>query len=351
MAISRGRLMPSLLFLLSAVVSHVAADALDFSLYPTKAQSCLYAAADSSKCDTSTVSKFNACVCGNGGGFLQLAASCLGSSDSSDVTGVYNTMNTNCKDSNTPIAFTAAKWASVADAGTSKTTSSKKTTSTTSTARPTTSVKTVTAPTGTTKLITVTAQPSAGQTSGATSLVTLTPGQTTVVNVEPTGTDSAAAQSTTGSASLEEKSSIGTGVIAGAAVGGAVILILAGLALFFFLRYRKQKKNAQYEPAPFIGGGGGSTEYKPQRQSYSNLPPSHSTGAEKYAAAPPYAHGEAQHYDEQGYSAYKPYGGGYAQVPNNGSNVNLAHMPPPQNGAVELQGLPSVPNYRHELPS
>jgi hypothetical protein len=147
-------------------------------------------------------------------------------------------------------------------------------------------------------------------------------------------------------------SKIGTGVIAGAAVGGVVILALAGIALFFFLRYRNQKKAMQPESAPFMGPyGGGNTEYKPQRQSFGNLPPPSSNGAEKYTPAPPYNPLLSHGYDQYGYPQQHPYGGGYAQVSNNGSYANLAPMTPPLNGAVELQGRPGVPDYRHELPT
>lgn len=354
MSFSKRKLVPSLLFLLSAAVSIVAADALDFSLYPKNSQSCLYSAADASACDHSTVPKFNACVCSNGGGFLESAASCLGANDPADVSGVYTTMSTNCADSNTPIAYTSAKWASVASAGASKATSSGK--GTTTTKGTTTAKTTVTAPAGSTKILTVTQRPSAGQTSAPISTVTLTPGQVTTVTDSPTGTDSAAAQTTSAVPTVPSK--IGTGVIAGAATGGAVILALAGLALFFFLRYRKQKRAAQPESAPFMGpysGGGNSsntnTEYKPQHQSYANLPPSSSTGAEKYTPAPPYFTSPSQGYDQHGYPTQQPYAGGYTQVPNNGSFANLASMPSPQNGAIELQGRPGVPAFRHELPT
>jgi hypothetical protein len=360
MSLPRRHYLPSILLVLGALLDTAAADALDFSLYPTNAQPCLYSAADSSACDHSTVPKFNACVCSNGGGFLNSAASCLGSSDSSEVSSVYTTMSTNCGNSNTPIAFSAAKWASVASAGSSSSSTTK------ATSKVQTTLQTVTAPAGSTQILTVTQSPAAGQTTGVVSVVTLAPGQTTqlvsVVTLTPTSTGTASPQQ-----SKAASPAVGTGAIAGIAVGGAALFAVAGLALFFILRRRKDK-NTTPEAAPFMGpyggSGGDAGKPNPQMQSYANLPPSQATGAEKYgsqqqfhpyppsspslAPAPPY--GQPQPYGQPGYPPQQPYGAGYGP-PQNGSYANLAPMPPPQNGAVELAGRPGVQSHIHEMPT
>jgi hypothetical protein len=312
------------LLTLGALLDTAAADALDFSLYPANSQSCLYAAANSSACDHSTVPKFNACVCSNGGDFLQSAASCLGSSDKSDVSPVYVILSSNCADSNTDISFTSNKWNSIAAKAAASATTSK------ASATVHTTLHTVTA--------------SGGQTTEVTSLVTVAP---------------TSSSSTTADQSKESSPSVGTGAIAGIAIGGGALAVIAGLALFFILRRRKANREAQPEAAPFIGPYSGSgNDYNKghhQLQSFSNLPPSQGSGAEKYGSqpqfgqlqstspAPPY--GQPQPYGQSGYPPHQPYGGGYA-APSSG-----IYMPPPQNGAVELAGASAGQNQVHELPS
>ncbi|KAL7785891.1 hypothetical protein V8C37DRAFT_312081 [Trichoderma ceciliae] len=75
----------------------------DFSFYPTGAQSCLSQAATASKCTGATVEDLNKCLCGNGGNFVILAATCIGKNDKADAVPVYKTMVSACSDSNTPL--------------------------------------------------------------------------------------------------------------------------------------------------------------------------------------------------------------------------------------------------------
>jgi hypothetical protein len=308
------RCLPFCLLILGALLDAAAADALDFSLYPANSQSCLYAAAKSSACNHTTVPVFNACVCSNGGKFLHDAATCLGSNDKSDVSPVYVIMSSNCGDSNTPISFTADKWASVAAAAPAASTTS------------------------------------AGSSTAQTTLQTITvSGHTTVsvVTVTPTSSSSSTAAA---DSNKSASPSVGTGAIAGIAVGGAAVAAVVGAALYFFLRRRRTKHAPQPEATPFIGpysgSGGDVSKDAHQLQSYSNLPPTHE--AEKYgshqypsttlSAKPPYG-------GIPGYPAQQPYGGEY------GAHKSGIYMPPPQNGAVELAGQSAVQNHVHELPT
>jgi hypothetical protein len=303
--------LPFFLLILSALLDTAAADALDFSLYPANSQSCLYAAASSSACNHTTVPVFNACVCSNGGNFLQSAATCLGSNDTSDVSPVYVILSSNCGDSNTPISYTSSKWKSIAAAA---------------------------PPSSTT---------STGSSSAQTTLQTATvSGHTTVsvVTVTPTSSSSSTA------AADSDKSTVGTGAIAGIAVGGAAIAAVVGAALFFFLRRRRNTHASQPEATPFIGpySGSGNDDNKDahQLQSYSNFPATQ--GAEKYGSHqyPSTSHSPAPSYSGQlGYPPQQPYGGEYGAP---GSGI---YMPPPQNGAVELAGQSAVQNHIHELPT
>lgn len=259
-------------------------------------------------------------------------------------------MSTNCGDSNTPIAFSAAEWAAAA-AGSSSSSAAE---ASSSTAKSVTYIQTtdqvITAPTGSTQILTITQSLSAGQTSAAVTVITLEPGQTTrfpsVITVTTTPTGTAAAQSTTASAS---SSTIGAAPIAGIVIGGVAIFAVAGLALFFLLRRRRDRRESRPEAAPFmgLGAGAGVDESKNyiRMQSYTNLPPTQGTEADKFAfqqqpqqypptmAYDPY---HPQPYGPLSYTGQQPYGDGYAI---------------PQNGAVELSGRPGVPNQTHELPT
>lgn len=118
MARSSIRVLPIALIALASVLQS-RADSIDFSFYPESSRSCLYDAADASRCETGTVSATNSCLCRNGGNFVTNAAACLGRSARGDLETVYETMRQACEDSDTPLSITEQEFMSAADAATS----------------------------------------------------------------------------------------------------------------------------------------------------------------------------------------------------------------------------------------
>ncbi|KAK4169959.1 hypothetical protein QBC43DRAFT_39646 [Cladorrhinum sp. PSN259] len=112
------RVLPSALVAL-ILVSTTRAGTIDFGFYPKSAQGCMYTAADTSRCESGTVSATNACLCRNGGNFVTSTAGCLGKSSPGDVETVYTTMEDACRNSNTPLSVSKQDFMSAASAATS----------------------------------------------------------------------------------------------------------------------------------------------------------------------------------------------------------------------------------------
>ena len=102
---SRFLIITGLLFL-----KHSFAFVPDFSNYPPAAIPCLNNAAITSGCnaDSSTFETSNACLCSNGGGFVTLAAQCIGSSASGALSNTYSIMLSNCDATNTALTVSLA---------------------------------------------------------------------------------------------------------------------------------------------------------------------------------------------------------------------------------------------------
>lgn len=102
---SRFFIITGLLFL-----KHSFAFVPDFSNYPPAAIPCLNNAAITSGCnaDSSTVDTSNACLCSNAGGFVTLAAQCIGSSAAGALSNTYSIMLSNCDATNTPLTVSTA---------------------------------------------------------------------------------------------------------------------------------------------------------------------------------------------------------------------------------------------------
>src|SRR6201996_2544530 len=81
--------------------------------YPA-AQPCFDSATATAKCDNSSTAKFNACTCSNNGNWLDLSAKCIGATDKSELTAIYNSLASNCAGSNTPIVYSLDRWLAVA---------------------------------------------------------------------------------------------------------------------------------------------------------------------------------------------------------------------------------------------
>ncbi|KAK1768241.1 hypothetical protein QBC33DRAFT_536625 [Phialemonium atrogriseum] len=221
----------------------------DFSGYPEASQECLYAAADASGCDGDTVSAMNACLCGNRGDFVVNTATCLAGSDPSHLETVYDTMDSHCSDSGTPLDVSRAQFLA-AKSGSSSSISITSTASESETATPTSATRTGT-----------TSGSSTTQTTTGTGTNTPTPTQSGGGNAD--GGDG-------GGGGGDDKSDGGglsgtakAGIIAGAIVGG---LALLGVLAFFFILHRRRSQAAREESHPMLpankfggrtGGGGG----------------------------------------------------------------------------------------------
>ncbi|KAK4103422.1 hypothetical protein N658DRAFT_407666, partial [Parathielavia hyrcaniae] len=221
------RLLPAALVALVLVsASRAQGDTVDFGFYPEEAQDCLYEAASTSQCRSSTVPATNSCLCRNGGDFITIAAACLGKSVARSLTAVYETMRDACADTNTPINITEDEFMEAAR-GAETTTSSRRTTTTTQSSTTTTA----------------TSEPSETTTESATTTATNT-GTATTTGPAETGSqdDEQQEQGNTG-----ESSALTTGALAGivaGAIGG--IAVLAGV--LYFLCRRKGKLGEESHP-------------------------------------------------------------------------------------------------------
>ncbi|KAK0714733.1 hypothetical protein B0H67DRAFT_446927, partial [Lasiosphaeris hirsuta] len=197
----RGFASPSAALLIS--LSSVAATVIDFSFYPLDAQDCMYQTSNSSNCATETVAATNSCLCSNGGNFVTNTAKCLGSSDPSDLSSVYQTMKQACFDSKTPLNVAEAQYMSAAGFTGSLAATQPTATSATSSAK--------TAAASTTRPAAVDGENSEGLSNQNKGLL----------------------------------KGARIGIIAGSSVAG--IAMLAGL-LLFLLRYRRRKDGEESHP-------------------------------------------------------------------------------------------------------
>ena len=207
---------------------------INWSSYPSGSVNCLNHAQASAKCPSKDVPSFNGCVCKNGNGFLQTAATCLGSGDPGDVADVFNQLSTNCAGTNIPVNINLAQWnawASPADS---------------ITAHPSTSMITQ-PPSSQTSVGIITTLPNSGGSSGKASVTTLTPDQATTIATINVG-GSSAPTNTLGVSSSGGGPKLGIGAIAGIAVGCAVVIAIIGLIAVLLLR-RSRNQPTTVSPA------------------------------------------------------------------------------------------------------
>lgn len=246
---SKSFLIPLALQIALHAASSSAVLVVDWSSYPPGAVNCLNAAQGSANCPSADVASFNGCVCKNGNGFLQSAATCLGTSDAGDVTGVYNQLNTNCGGTGDPLNINQAQWNSWASPA-ATTPAPVAGTTVVNTVAPTaatqTSVVTLAANSNTI-ISTVTIGSSAGV-GAKTSVITVAPGQTTMV--PGIITVAASGATNTPSSSSSSGSKLGIGAIVGIAVGGAVVIAIIGLIAVLLLRRGGSRNNQPSTTSP-----------------------------------------------------------------------------------------------------
>jgi len=184
--------------------------ALDFSNYPIGSQACLYSSAAQSICGAFDGLAFNQCACSSTGNFIQLAVQCISrAGDAGDLQIVWQTANTNCALSNTPLAYSLAQF--LAFAPTTTTTSSTS---------------------------------SAGVASSSLST------STNPASTPSTSSTSAVASSTSGSSSgaitsAGSGASLSTGAIVGLVIGVLIILGVVAVTITLFCIHRRKKKVKQ----------------------------------------------------------------------------------------------------------
>ncbi|OAR02063.1 hypothetical protein LLEC1_03388 [Akanthomyces lecanii] len=225
----------------------------NFDFYPKDAQACLLDAAKASKCQGDTSAALNACLCGNGGGFVVRTAQCLGKKDKKDVAGVYDTMADACAHSSTPLKLEKDDFADAAsDAVDNGNKSSSSSSSRSNTATKTSSSST-------------SASNTASKTPSSSSSTT-TPSATSSPTASPTTLPDSSSK---GSSDGKKLSTAGTiGVAAGVSIAG--VAAIAGLA-WFLVRRRKHSTGVDEShpmlPREKYGGGGGATTFPPREPS------------------------------------------------------------------------------------
>ncbi|KAF2672383.1 hypothetical protein BT63DRAFT_194863 [Microthyrium microscopicum] len=355
----RGRVLSGFIRLLSLalLLEICAADAVvDFSLYPQNAQSCLYSAQTATKCDSSTVPKFNACVCGNGNGFLDNAAKCIGSSDSGDLSSTYAVLSSNCATSNTPVSVSLDSWLSKASASTASASASTKTVQSVTTVTQSGSTKVSTQLS--TLVTSVAASPiistlvlqstnNAGATIPVTSVLTFAPIQTGSGTSGSTSSSSAAA--TNASHGLSQGAVIGIGV----GVGVPIAAALFGLVGVLIWRGKKKDKRATIDGSTlgFPPSNGTRPESMATLQADGMSPYMAHQGTSPAQAH--YKHSSAQFSPPMQYAQNTQYNPAGQNMPYNYSQVPMSEgaygIPPPANNAVEAPGS-EVPRPQ-ELPT
>ncbi|KAK4125588.1 hypothetical protein N657DRAFT_569542 [Parathielavia appendiculata] len=141
--LGRTRLLPAALVALILVsATRAQDDTVNFGFYPGDSQDCLYQAATSSKCKSSTVEATNSCFCRNGGDFITTAAACIGQSSPNVLKMVYQTMRDACAATSTPIGITEDEFMEAANGATTTTSSKRESSETTSDSATTTATVT-----------------------------------------------------------------------------------------------------------------------------------------------------------------------------------------------------------------
>jgi hypothetical protein len=107
-----AKLAPSLLLLSLAAAQG------GYSGYPAAALACLQSANANSGCNLeSDTTLFNNCVCTNTGGSITNFAICLTQSDGNDIESSYNTYNTNCASTGTPMTVSLSQFIALGKSG------------------------------------------------------------------------------------------------------------------------------------------------------------------------------------------------------------------------------------------
>jgi hypothetical protein len=89
-----------------------------FSGYPAAALACLQSANANSGCNLeSQTTLFNNCVCTNTGGSITNFAICLTQTDGNDIESSYNTYNTNCASTGTPMTVSLSQFIALGKSG------------------------------------------------------------------------------------------------------------------------------------------------------------------------------------------------------------------------------------------
>ncbi|KAL7626284.1 hypothetical protein AAE478_003054 [Parahypoxylon ruwenzoriense] len=104
----------------------------DFSAYPEGSQSCLYDAADQSRCSGNTGQELNECLCTNKGNFIYNTAQCVARESSGDLDAVYETLKNNCAGTGVTVAVSKEAFLAQAAAATASSTTSPTTSPTAS---------------------------------------------------------------------------------------------------------------------------------------------------------------------------------------------------------------------------
>jgi hypothetical protein len=356
---------PFSLLPLLALLQLTTAAVVDFSLYPTGAQACLYNAASASQCGTSSVPVFNSCVCSNGGGFIDSAAKCIAANDKGDLNSVYSVMSSNCATSNTPIAYSLSQYLSVAGAG------STATPGTTTVATTVQQVSTITSQ-GTTLRITTSAVQTTVLSGPSAVVSTLTlggqaPGESasvTVVTLIPdvTATGSSPSSTSAAAAAPPANKGLSTGAIIGigAGVGVPLFLALVGLISVLIWRGRRRRDPPPPQSTAYPNTEPSTTGLSPRPMStvttldnynrYSSQPGLGAAAMPKHDYSPP-----AQYSQQVPANAYQNMYNGQPMydAQNSQRPVSQAYAPnaypPPQPGHVEIGGSPAV--RPQELPA
>ncbi|KAF5577153.1 c2h2 type zinc finger containing protein [Fusarium pseudocircinatum] len=199
----------------------------NFDFYPKGAQKCLSQAADDASCTGADSKELNYCLCGLGNynnDFILGSAACIGKQSPGDVDETYDTMNTACSNSQTPMKVTKKEFEEAAEKGASASTTTDAATSSTASAMATDSASTT--------------------------------------------KDTAAATTTTSAENNDEDTGLSTGATAGVAVGAAVGgAAVVGLLVWFWMHRRRKNAEETHPMLPSYENRDGSpyqpTEPKP----------------------------------------------------------------------------------------
>ncbi|KAK3379181.1 hypothetical protein B0T24DRAFT_494374, partial [Lasiosphaeria ovina] len=216
-------ILPSSLVALILISTSQAASP-SFGFYPENSQDCLDQAADTANCPSSTVEVLNSCLCSNGGDFVTNTAKCLGTKDPDDVDAVFDTMQSACANSQTPLNMSKARFESIAASAASTTTSKTRTTLSTST------------------------KSSTSKTTSSTQASTTTTTSSSATPTKSTGPEQTDAGKG-GQDANNNSNGLSTGAKAGIIAGSLIVgLALLGAIVHFFMRYRRRHDGEESHP-------------------------------------------------------------------------------------------------------